>query len=130
MSDQKPIEDVANPTPFELALSLGDPQALAVRKKFDEAFAEADRLETLQRLDGLTRELPVAAIRAEPEHAAVEAVRKVVEERNVAVAAWRAECEAHAADLLALREALIALRVEVEALRKTLLVEQHGRNAS
>ena len=64
-----------------------------VRGAFDAAYDAADAQETRQRLDGLTRARAVAPIVADVEHAAIAGVRKLLEERNQAVAAWR-EAEA------------------------------------
>lgn len=75
---------------FADALRDGDPAAHDVRKSFDAAFDAASAAETRARLEGLTREIPVAPIRTEPKHAAVEAVETLVRERDQAVAAWRA----------------------------------------
>jgi hypothetical protein len=62
------------------------------RAAFDAAFDAADAQETRQRLEGLTKALPVARIQPQAEHAAVAAVRRLLEERDAAVAAWRAVC--------------------------------------
>lgn len=86
MTSDGGMEDVLR----AVGVEVNDGQS--VRGAFDAAYAAADKAETLQRLDGLTKALPVAAIYAQPEHAAVEAVRTLVKERDAAVAAWRAVC--------------------------------------
>lgn len=83
------MSDAQNVEAFEKALADGDPRALQIRAEFEAIWSAADKAETLQRLHGLTKERPVAPIASAPEHQAVEAVRKLLQERDVAIAAWR-----------------------------------------
>lgn len=69
--------------------AVGVPAGADVRGKFDAAFDAADAQETRQRLEGLTRARAVVPIVADAEHAAIAGVRKLLEERNQAVEAWR-----------------------------------------
>lgn len=64
-----------------------------IRDAFDAAWNEADKAETLQRLDGLTKARPIAPIAQEAEDEAVDEimaiVRRLVRERDEAQAALR-----------------------------------------